>query len=210
MPPSSASSTIDLRPGCYQSSINHFRDLVAITDPAKVPFLRIAVRTPAGELVDLQIRVSDIYLIGFKGEDKWYCFEGETGAWGVSCGIGSNYNDLGTVGKMMPGDLNRIGELARFRRRRDELDKRIIAILIGLVSEAARFATVATFFTGLSNAGGGKHAGDLGTAFALSALDFETLKTRYFNQWQKPPQGAPEVGKLVHYTPQDILLKHNR
>ncbi len=208
MPPTAASATIDLRPSCYQASLNHFRNMVADTDGAKIPFYRVAVRTPNGETVDLQVRVSNLYVVGFLGEDKWYSFDGEVGGWGPSCGIGSNYNDLGSVGKVMHGDLNSIGNLARFRKRRDELDKRIIAILIAVVSEATRFATVATYFTGLTNSVRTNHADNLSTALSVNAIDFELLKTRYFNQWQKPPSQPVQPGQVVHFTPQDILLKH--
>ena len=182
--------------------MNQFRNMIEDTDGTKIPFYRIAVRTPNGQTVDLQIRVSNLYLIGFKGEDQWYSFDGEAGAWGTSCGVGSNYNDLGYVGKVMYGDLNSIANLATFKKRRDVLDKRIIAILI------ARFATVATYFTGLTNSVGTEHSGHLATALGSKPIDFELLKARYFNQWQKPPDGPIEPGQVVHYTPHDILLKH--
>jgi hypothetical protein len=210
MPPGSAAVTVDLGPGQYQGSLISFRNLLENTDSTRVPFLQIAVKTPNGQLVQLQIRTHNAYLVGFEGEGSWYSFDGETGGWGPSCGTGSNYNDLGQVGRVGYDDLNAIGALARFRKGRDKLDKRLIAILIAITSEAARFATVSTYFTGLTNAVGTEHSGSLLTALGRSGIDFEYLKRTYFTQWEKPPSGEMEVGKVYHHRPEGILFRHRK
>ncbi len=201
---------MDLNPGRYQESIAAFRSLLESTDGVKIPFFRISIRTPKDEYVDVQIRALNAYLVGFRGEDQWYSFNGETGGWGVSCGIGTNYSELGHVGRLGYDDLSAIGTLARFKKRRDTLDKRIIAILIGLLCEGARFATVATFFTGLTNAVGTGHSSALMTAFGSTAMDFEYLKTNYFTKWENPPSTHLEPGTLYHHQPSDHLFRHRR
>lgn len=206
--PDKASAIIDLRPGKYQASQVAFRSLLESTDPKKIPFLRLSLRTPKDEYVDLQIRTLNIYLVGFLGEGGWYAFDGEVGGWGASCGTGSNYNDLGKVGRISYGDLVDLGNLSKFRKGRDPLDKRLIAILIAVVSEAARFATVSTYFTGLTNAVGSDHSANLTVAYGNSSLDFEYLKDTYFTQWEKPPTGEMEVGKVYHHRPEGSLFKH--
>ena len=206
--PDRSTLTVDLNPGRYQESIKAFRNLLESTDGNRIPFFRISVRTPKDEYVDVQIRALNAYLVGFRGEDQWYSFDGETGGWGVSCGTGSNYNDLGHVGRISYDDLIAIGALARFRRRRNTLDKRIIAILIGLLSEGARFATVSTFFTGLTNAVGTEHSSSLMSAFGSSAMDFEYLKANYFTKWENPPSTNLEPGKVYHHQPSDHLFRH--
>lgn len=206
--PDRSSLIVDLNPGQYQASIVAFRNLLESTDGRKIPFFRISVRTPKDEYVDVQIRALNAYLVGFRGEDQWYSFEGEVGGWGVSCGIGTNYNDLGFVGRIGYDDLSGVGALARFKKRRDSLDKRIIAILIGLLCEGARFATVSTFFTGLTNAVGTEHSPALLTAFGSTAMDFEYLKSNYFTKWENPPSTDLEPGKLYHHQPSDHLFRH--
>lgn len=206
--PDRSSLTVDLNPGCYQASIRAFRNLLESTDGTKVKFFRISVRTPSNEYLDLQIRALNAYLVGFHGEDKWYSFDGESGGWGESCGTGSNYNDLGKVGRIGYDDLRGIAALAGYKKGRDKLDKRMIGILIALVCEAARFATVSTFFTGLTNAVGTEHSGALMTAMGRSSIDFEYLKTTYFTKWENPPSGPMEIGQVYHHRPEGILFRH--
>lgn len=208
MPPGNAAVVVDLGPRQYQASLTAFRNLLESTDGRKVTFLQIAVRTPKGVVVQLQIRALNAYLVSFQGEDQWYSFDGETGGWGPSCGTGSNYNNLGRVGRIGYDDLNAIGSLAAFRKGRDKLDKRLIAILIAITSEAARFATVSTFFTGLTNSIGTEYSSYLQTGIGASGLDFEYLKENYFTQWEKPPSGPMEVGKVYHHRPEGILFRH--
>ena len=174
-------ATVDLNPLKYQSSINALRTLLESGD-GNTPFLLIAVRTPGDETVEVQMRRSDAYIVAFKAADGWYSFDGEPGAMGKSCGTGSNYNQLGAVGRIVYDDLKRLGELGRFRAGA-RLDKRLLAILIALTSEAARFATVATYFTGLTNSVGTAHS-----AYLHGGVDFEHLRHNYFTRWTKPPR----------------------
>jgi hypothetical protein len=208
--PDRSTLIVDLNSGQYQASITAFRNLLESTDGTKIPFFRISVRTPNDEYVDVQIRSLNAYLVGFRGADKWYAFDGEVGGWGESCGTGSNYNDLGKVGRISYDDLRAVGKLARFKKGRDPLDKRIIAVLIALLCEAARFATVSTYFTGLTNAVGTEHSGALMSAMGNSSIDFEYLKSSYFTKWENPPSSELEVGKLYHHQPSDHLFKHRK
>ncbi|HLH34630.1 MAG TPA: ribosome-inactivating family protein [Alloacidobacterium sp.] len=200
--PKVAQAVIDLRPASFQSSLNGFR-LLLETTPDSVPFLWIAVRTPADELVDLQIRSRNIYVVGFKGGDGWYCFDGEHDALGKPCGTKSNYNNLGKVGTISYDDLKRLGELGRFRKGKTPLDKRLCAILIAITSEATRFATVATYFTGLTNSVGTAHS-----PYLQRGVDFEYLRSTYFTQWEKPPDPKMEPGKAYHFVKGEILRPH--
>lgn len=200
--PAAVHAVIDLSPSKYQASLNHLRDQLQVVDTA-VPFLRVAVKTPKGEFVELQVRRFNAYIVAFKGADEWYFFEGETDGWGKPAGVSSNYNNLGKVGTITLDDLNTIGALGQFRKG-VTLDKRSIAIIIALVSEASRFATVATYFTGLTNS-----RNDPWLQNAVS-VDWERLRDTYFTQWDKPPSGEVKPGEVVHYTPKDILFANRK
>lgn len=196
-------AVVDLNPLQYQSSVNTFRMLLETVNP-KVRFLVIGLRTPQGDQIELQVRHDDAYIVAFRGADGWYCFRGEKGALGTPCGIGVNYNELGHVGNVTYDDLKKLGQLGRFRMG-DKLDKRLIAIVAAVTSEAARFATVATYFTGLTNSVGTTHS-----AYLEGGVDFEYLKRSYFNQWEKPPEADGEPGKVHHFGRGEILLPRRR
>ena len=108
--PAAAEAVVDLRPLQYQASVNALRSLLD-GGTSKVPFMRVAVRTPADEFVEVRLRRDDVYIVAFKGADSWYSFAGERGAWGQPSGTGANYNDLGRVGTIAYDDLKRLGEL---------------------------------------------------------------------------------------------------
>jgi hypothetical protein len=207
--PEKASLTIDLGPRQYQASMTAFQNLLETADLKKIHFFRICLRTPKGATVDLQIRALNAYLVGFRGEDQWYSFNDESGAWGPSCGVGSNYSELGKVGKITYDDLNDLGNLAAFRQGRDKVDKRLIAILIAVVCEAVRFNAVATRFTGLTNSVGTEYSHLLTVAHGMSQTTFEDLKSEYFNRWEKPPTGEMEPGKVYHHHgTAGVMFKH--
>jgi hypothetical protein len=201
--PDAAELTVDLRPLKYQASVNALRSLLE-GGSSKTPFMRVAVRTPADEFVEVQLRREDVYIVAFKGADSWYSFAGERGAWGQPSGTGANYNDLGRVGTISYDDLKRLGELSRFRKG-ERLDKRLIAILIAVTSEAVRMATVATYFCGLANSVGTTHS-----PYLKGGVDFEYLRRQYFTQWENPPAPVTEPGQLSHTTPGEILLPRRR
>jgi hypothetical protein len=202
--PVGVQATVDLGPAKYQESLRHFRTLLE-TESA-FPYLRIAVKTPRSEFVELQVRHSDAYVIGFYGADRWYSFSDQKGGWGTNCGIGSNYNHLGKVGKVTYDDLKNLGQISQFKNG-SALDKRLIAIIILCTSEAARFATVCTYMTGLTNSVGT----DLSPYLQLSGgIDFEYLKETYLQYWANPPEENLEPGKLYHFTRSDILLPHKK
>ena len=100
--------------------------------------------------------------------------------------------------------LKRLGELSRFRKG-ERLDKRLIAILIAVVSEAVRMATVATYFCRLTNSVGTEHA-----PYLRGSVDFEYLRRQYFTQWENPPAPVTEPGKLSHVSQGEILLPRRR
>jgi hypothetical protein len=102
---SAVPAIIDLRPERYQSSLNSFRMLFE-TSRDKSPTLRAGVRSPREEVVEFHVRYEDVYVADFKGADGWYYFDGGT-EWvqGGPCGTGSNYNQLGQVGKVVFDDL---------------------------------------------------------------------------------------------------------
>ncbi len=186
---------IELLPSRYQATLNAFRRLVEGT--SKSPYVLAAVRTPADELLPIQVRHEDLYVIAFKGADSWYTFDDQQGGWGKSCGVGSNYAQLGTVGTVNYQDLVDLGELSRFQKG-VVLNKRLCAILFAVVSEASRFATVATYFTGITN------------QLLPGGMNFEFMRSTYFNNWTKPPDDEMEPGKVYHYTRHDILVQRNR
>ena len=203
--PSGVQATVDLNPSRYQGSLNHFLSVLERPD-SMLPFLRIAVKTPKAEFAELQIRHSDAYVIGFHGADRWYSFNDHRGGWGTNCGIGSNYNHLGKVGKVTYDDLQRLGEIAQFRIGK-ELDKRLIAILILCTAEAARFSTVCTYITGLTNSVGTAHSPYLQLS---GGIDFEYLLKNYLRHWANPPVDETETGRLYHFRRSGILLPHGK
>jgi hypothetical protein len=203
MPPVDIVNTVDLGPERYQASIKAFR--LQLETPG-AEFFDIGVRTPKGETIQLQVRRQNAYIVGFKGATGWYSFTGEEGARGPSCGTGANYNDLGLVGKITYDDLNALAELGRFAKG-VPLNKRLIAIVIAMTSEAARFATVATYFVGLTNSVGTAHS-----AYLPKSVDFDYLRNTYFKQWENPPRIEMVPGRVYHYVrPEgEILLPHKK
>jgi hypothetical protein len=198
-PPVQVQAEINLEQGKYQSSVSAYRTL--LEDPAnKNPHLLIGLRAPDNSVVELQVRHEDAYVIGFKGADGWYVFDDQKNGWGKPCGVKSNYNQLGEVGTVVLKDLNRLGELGQFKKGTSTLDKRLCAILFAVTSEAARFATVATYFTGMTN----------GLDALKGGVNFEYLKTTYFNNWANPPEQQMEVGKVYHFRKSDILVPRYR
>ena len=198
-PPAQAQAEINLAPSRYQSSLGSYRTLLETASP-KSPYLLIALRTPSDVVVPLQVRHEDAYVIGFKGADGWYVFDDQQGGWGKPCGMKSNYNQLGKVGTVVHKDLDRLGEFSQFKKGSTALETRLCAILFAVTSEAARFATVATYFTGITN----------GLDALRGGVNFEYLKTTYFNNWAKPPEPQMEPGKVYHFSKNDILLARYR
>ncbi|MEZ5355702.1 MAG: ribosome-inactivating family protein [Bryobacteraceae bacterium] len=191
--------TVDLNAGRYQTSLQALRSFLEAAR-GKKPFLFAALLTPAGDTIDIQIRTQNLYVVAFHGADGWYYFDDEPGALGKPAGTGSNYNQLGHVGNIAYDDLRGLGELSRFRKGQ-KLDKRLVAILIALTSEAARFATVSTYFTGLTNSVGTQYA-----AWLQGGVNFEYLKNHYFNNWTNPPDPPMVPGQVYHPVKPDILL----
>lgn len=198
-PPATVQAEVDLAPGKYQSSLGAYRTLLETASP-KSPYLLIGLRTPSDGLVELQVRHEDAYVIGFKGADGWYVFDDQEGGWGKPCGVKSNYNQLGKVGTVTIKDLDKLGEFSQFKKGTSTLEKRLCAILFAVTSVGARFATVATYFTGITNQLPALQGG----------VDFEFLKNTYLNHWAKPPEPPTELNKVYHPVKSDILLPRYR
>jgi hypothetical protein len=193
-----AAPVIDLGPGKYQTSLNLFRNFLERRD---APYLQAEIRTPQGESVGLQFRTDDGYLLAFRGDaNQWYSVGAERGALGRPCGIGGNYNNMGRVGGISYDDLKSLGKLASFSLGQ-ALEPRLIAILIAVTAEASRFATVATYFTGLTNSVGTQYA-----PYLQGSVDFDHLLKIYFNQWANPPGQVTQPGQVGHFTSGEILL----
>ncbi len=200
MPPPTAQATINLNAGQYQTSLGTFRDLIE-TSTSKTVVAKVI--TPTNVDLYVQVRVEDIYVISFYGANRWYTFDDAEGGQGESCGVNSNYSQLGTVGPVTRQDLIDLGSLASFTKGA-KMEKRLLSILFAVVSEATRFATVTAYFTGMTNA----IPGAFGANFTFN---FETLKTRYFNHWTDAPSSSDmEPGKVYHYTSSDILVQRHR
>ena len=72
-------------------------------------------------------------------------------------------------------------------------------------AEAARFATVATYFTGLTNSVGTEYS-----QYLQGSVNFEYLLKNYFNQWANPPQTDLQPGQVGHFSKGEILLPRRR
>jgi hypothetical protein len=179
-----ASFVVSLRQHEYQTSLGALRTYLEET---RTGYLEVELKLPTSDTsVHLQLRCSDLYVIGFKGADSWYHFDGEKGGWGASCGVGSNYNVLADVGQMTVGGVNNLGSLAKFKTG-EKLDTKLIVTAAAVISESLRFATVTTYFVGLFN---GFYNG-----FALNqAVPSSELKKKYFLRWDElSKQGDPGV-----------------
>lgn len=194
MPPPVAQVTIDLHAGMYQSTLNGFRDLI---ESARSKTIIAMVLTPANARLFVQVRVADIYVIAFYGADGWYTFDDQQDGEGKPCGVGSNYAQLGYVGNIVQQDLISLGSLAEFQKG-VAIQKRLLAVLFAVVSEATRFASAATYFTGITNG-------------VVPGMNFEYMKDLFFNNWTKPPDPKDMVpGKVYHYVQGEILTARNR
>ena len=166
-------SVVCLRRHEYQGTLNALRDHL---ESQRVGYVEVELRLPnVNTPVHLQLRCSDAYIIGFRGRDNWYHFDGEKDGWGTSCGVGSNYNVLANVGQITVGSVDNLASLANFKSG-DVLDTKLIVIAAAVISESLRFATVATYFTGLFNG--------MYKEFQLNQIvPAGALKRQYFLNW---------------------------
>jgi hypothetical protein len=194
MAPPVAQATVDLNAGKYQSSMNAFRDLI---ERSKDKIVVAKVVTPVNKDLFVQVRVEDIYVIAFHGADGWYTFDDQQDGEGRPCGVGSNYAQLGYVGNIVLQDLISLGTLADFSKG-VAINKRLLAVLFAVVSEATRFASAATYFTGITNG-------------VVPGMNFEYMRSLFFNNWTKPPDEKDMVpGKVYHYVKGEILVPRSR
>src|SRR5580692_6202090 len=122
---SAVPAIIDLRPARYQSSLNSFRMLFE-TSHDKSPTLRAGVRARPARTSTWS--TSKVRMVGTISMVK------PRGCKAGPAATGSNYNQLGHVGNVVYDDLNRLGELAQFRKGGASLDKRLCAILFAVTS----------------------------------------------------------------------------
>jgi hypothetical protein len=164
---------VSLRQNEYQTSLNALRSYV---ENLRAGSLEVELKLPNVDTpVHLQLRCSDAYVIGFEGQDGWYHFGNEEGGWGKSCGLGSNYNVLADVGQVTVGSVDNLSSLTKFKSG-DVLDTKLVVIAAAVISESLRFATVATYFTGLFNRSY--------NGFPLNQLvPTDALKQKYFLNW---------------------------
>lgn len=175
---------VSLRRHEYQSSLSVLRNCV---EDLREGSLDVELRLPnVATPVHLQLRCSDVYIIGFRGQDQWYHLENEEGGWGVGCGVGSNYNFLAHVTEITVASVDNLSSLAKFKSG-DKLDTKLIVIAAAVISESLRFATAATYFTGLFN---GHYKG-----FLLNqTVPVAELKQKYFLNWDEmSKRNAPGV-----------------
>jgi hypothetical protein len=123
------------------------------------------------EMVELMMRCSDLYIIGFKGADAWYFLEGDQprGVAGKSTGVSGNYNHLEIVNRAGLSDFKEVNELKNFEKGK-MLNKKLVVLVAAAVSEAVRSAIVNTYMTGLVNQ-------------CLQSVPIEQLKQKYFLYW---------------------------
>ncbi len=137
------------------------------------------------ETVELMMRCSDAYIIGFKGADAWYFLEGDQprGVAGKSTGVSGNYNHLEVVNSARLDDFKQVSDLKHFAKGK-ALHKKLIVLVAAAVSEAVRSATVNTYMTGLVNG-------------CLQSVPIEQIKQRYFLYWDEHSSSGSS----------DVLLK---
>ena len=181
-----ADFVVSLREHEYQSSLRALRNHL---EQSRVGYLSIGLKLPHSDTpVKLQLRCSDLYIIGFKGKDGWYHFDNEVGGWGQSAGVGSNYNNLADVNNVTAQTVDNLAALSSFQSG-TKLDTKLPAIAAAVVSESLRFATVATYFTGLFN---GFYNG-----FPLNqVVPIPDLKKKYFLNWDDL-SGKADPGVLI-------------
>lgn len=123
------------------------------------------------DTVELMMRCSDVYIIGFKGADAWYFLEGDQprGVAGKPTGVSGNYNHLENVSSAGLSDFRQASELKNFEKGK-VLNKKLVVLVAVAVSEAVRSATVNTYMTGLVNG-------------CLQSVAIEQLKQKYFRYW---------------------------
>ena len=177
--------TVRLVKQYYQQDLGRLREAIAGNRAGHLVVLLYPPETAAP--VHLMLNRANAYLIGFrgrtaKGKDQWYFLKGAkpSGQAGKELGLGENYNQLPTVDAATLKGLKGLSKLGTFADG-DVLDGALITLAAAVVSEAARFATVTTYFVGLIN----------GT---LSEVDVPRLCAKYFRNWDDLTQaGNPDV-----------------
>jgi hypothetical protein len=169
---------VHCEPALYFQELNRLRGHLSGN---RSGFMEISLYPPGkSQPVKLWMRCSDLYIVGFKGASRWYFLEenvsgpadaGKKKFAPKTLNIGTNYNNLTKVGAVTVSDLGGIGSLGEFDKD-DQLDERAFVLAAAVVSEALRFATVQTYFTGLING-------------VIPRVDISQLNKRYFTEWNK-------------------------
>ena len=157
----------------YQRDIQTLRQHLEVG--ARTGQLIVEFQAPgAAETVELMMRCSDAYIIGFKGADGWNFLKDDkpVGADGHELSIEGNYNKLAAVNSASLASFRRIINLKAFKRgvKGAPLDQEAIVLVAAAVSEAIRSAVVCTYMTALVNG-------------VLAIVPMNTLKEKYFLRW---------------------------
>jgi hypothetical protein len=171
-----ADFAIHLEAGVYQRDISALRnhlDLQGVLQKGgRSGYLTVALYPPnSDDFLELKVRCSDVYIVGFRGADQWYYLQGDKpeGADGSDTGVSGNYNSLGTVNNATADMFTAVLELKQYRKGA-KLRGDLLVLVAAVVSEAVRFATVSTWFTGLFNG-------------LLPYVPLAQLKDKYFLNW---------------------------
>ena len=113
-----------------------------------------------GASAELTMKLENLYIVGFKGNDKEYEVEKL---------VGENYNNLGMPAKMNASDFRRITNLSSFSKG-EKLDSEAITLAAIVVSEAARFSGVMMHVQGLLSG-------------AFTEISLAALNKKYFTMW---------------------------
>jgi len=119
------------------------------------------------ETVELTMQLSNLYIVAFKGKDR----RGRDQVVEVGELCGENYNNLGMPSSMGKSDMQKIGDLASFKKG-DALDTKLITFAAIVVSEACRFMAVSMHIQGLLSG-------------VFSNISLTTLDDKYFTCWSK-------------------------
>lgn len=154
----------------YQRDIQTLRQHLELSE--RKGQITIAFQPPGtAETIELMMRCSDLYIIGFKGADAWYYLEGDqpSGVAGKPTGVSGNYNHLPKVDSAGLSDFKQVTELKNFVKGKT-LNQKLIVLVAVAVSEALRSAIVSTYMVGVVND-------------CLQRVPVEHLKQKYFLYW---------------------------
>lgn len=166
-------------PDVHLEKSQYFADLGTLRNQIKVsraqkPSASIKINLfYQADWVELTMRLNDLYIVAFKGENQEFNV-------GEICG--ENYNHLGMPAKMTIADLKRICVLGKFRKGMN-LETQLITFAAIAVSEAARYSGVSMHIQGLLS----------GT---FTDISLAALNKKYFTMWSDHSERV-KSGKFI-------------